>query len=302
MKAIATKTIFVSAIVGALLVWPFAQDRAQSPAPEGKEKPKAEEKKEAKPVKPLEKPCAGKLLVRHAYSVCGPDKVWHVVEDDYYDCPPVQKFRVYDHPTEQPCDKPPPDPIKDGYVEFNGSGCVDYKDIGPMDVYECYNGFWYLVTYEVYECSDGRRLVSLKDRKQTGKPCKEEKPEIALPTIALNQLPTTGRETLAALVAENKVRTNITGTGETIGHIADVRIDNLNDQTGSVPPDSHSHLKRNDADKLLRITKSKYDTADKLEKDGALKGIPYKDKKKRKEVIEQWSVWSDPQISEIEGG
>src|SRR4051812_45068376 len=77
---------------------------AQTPVPEGKDKPKAEEKKaepkvdekkpEAKPVKPLESPCGGKLKAMHAYSQCGPDKVWHIIEDDYYDCPPVQKFRV----------------------------------------------------------------------------------------------------------------------------------------------------------------------------------------------------------------
>ncbi len=356
---------FVVIISGSLTL----RSAAQSPTPEGKEKSKDEEKKaEPKPVKPLEKPCAGKLVAMHAHSVCGPDNLWHVVEDDYYDCPPVQKFRVYDHATEQTCDKPPPDPIKDGFVQFNGSGCVDYKEIGPMSIYECYNGFWYLVTYQVSECSDGRRLVSFKDRQQTGKRCDESKPELTLPTLAFNQSPSHSRDTLAALIRGNKVRVSVIGTGETTGHVADVRIENLtgkpincslppmilesrgggkqdvgapngqkvalrahesktvpvdgvcldrhkppvekgvgsdfvmNDPAGNVPFDEHSHLTRRNVDKLLRIAKSKQDAADKLEKEGLLKDMPYKDKKKRKEIVEQWSVWTDPRISEIEGG
>ncbi|HEX4638289.1 MAG TPA: hypothetical protein VH170_02265 [Chthoniobacterales bacterium] len=160
----------------------------------------------------------------------------------------------------------------------------------------------------------------------------------------------------------------IIGTGETIGHIADVRIDNLSDQSincsipamvlesgsgknqdyvvphdqevalrpheskivpvdgicvnrhkppvgkgiggdlvmhdpgGNVPQDAHSHLKHHDADKLLKICKGKYDTVDKLQKDGAFKDFPYRDKEKQKEIALQWSTWSDPRISEIEGG
>ena len=57
-------------------------------------------------IKPLETPCeGGQLLTRLAYSECGPDGFWHVVEDDYYRCPDgvTRAFRVRDTPTTQPC-------------------------------------------------------------------------------------------------------------------------------------------------------------------------------------------------------
>src|ERR1051326_8044358 len=160
----------------------------------------------------------------------------------------------------------------------------------------------------------------------------------------------------------------IIGTGETIGHVADVRVDNLTDQpidcslpptvlesgggksqdyviphgqevalrphesktipmdgicvnrhkppvgngiggdlvmndpTGDIPQDSHSHLKPKEGDKLLRLCTAKYDAVDRLQKDGAFKDFPYRDKEKQKEIALQWSTWSDPRISEIEGG
>ncbi len=55
--------------------------------------------------KPLETPCQGQLVSRHAYSECGPDGFWHVVEDDYYSCHDgtTKAFRVSDTPTTQPC-------------------------------------------------------------------------------------------------------------------------------------------------------------------------------------------------------
>ena len=181
---------------------------------------------------------------------------------------------------------------------------------------------------------------------------------------------TTGQSTspnLGALLSDNKVRVETSGTGETIGHIADLKIENLTDQplkfavapmilesgsgrnqhyacpkgqtvglhpretkkipvdgiciarnkppvgkgvTGdlvinegdpTLPPDPKSHIKPKDANKLLRLCTSKYDAADKLLKDGALKDIPYADPKKKKDIVVQWSTWTDPQISELTG-
>ena len=205
--------------------------------------------------------------------------------------------------------------------------------------------------------------VTLRKARECVKKCGEP------PTVAMI-MPggSPGGGTFAALVSGGQLAVNLTGTGETIGHVADAKIDNLTDQaincsipavvlesksgknqdyvvphsenvalgphesktvpmdgvcvnrhkppvgkgvgndlaindpSGNVPRDEHSHLKRDDSDKLLRIAKSKYDAADKLEDDGQLKDIPYKDKKKRKEIVEQWSTWTDPRISEIEGG
>ena len=76
----------------------------------------------------------------------------------------------------------------------------------------------------------------------------------------------------------------------------------MNDPAGNIPHDSHSHLKRGDSDKLLRVCTAKYDAVDKLQKDGAFKDLPYRDKEKQKDICVQWSTWSDPRIAEIEGG
>jgi hypothetical protein len=175
-------------------------------------------------------------------------------------------------------------------------------------------------------------------------------------------------ESFDLCISRDNVAIAIIGTGETIGHVADVRIDNLTDQpincslppmvlesgsgknqdyvvphgqdvalrphesktvpmdgvcvnrhkppvgngiggdlvindpTGNVPRDSHSHLKRGNADKMLRLCTAKYDAVDKLQKDGALKDLPYRDKEKQKDICVQWSTWTDPRISETEGG
>lgn len=174
-------------------------------------------------------------------------------------------------------------------------------------------------------------------------------------------------DNLASLLSDNKIKVNTSGTGETIGHIADLEIQNLTDQPVSftVPPmvlesgsgknqhyacpkseavalDPHGkkrvpmdgvclvrnkpavgkgvtgdllindgkadtpqspdgHLPKKDANKLLRLATSKYEAADKLQREGAFKDIPYTDKQKQKDIVVQWSTWSDPRISELTG-
>jgi hypothetical protein len=176
-----------------------------------------------------------------------------------------------------------------------------------------------------------------------------------------------GAPTLATLVASGKIKLDSVGTGETIGHIADLKIKNISDQpltcaiapmileSGSsknqhyacpigqnvalnphqtktvpmngvclnrnkppvakgvsgdlvineanptAPQNPNSHLPPADAGKLLRICTSKYDAAATLQKDGALKDLPYKDKQKQKDIVVQWSTWCDPRISEMTG-
>jgi hypothetical protein len=170
----------------------------------------------------------------------------------------------------------------------------------------------------------------------------------------------------ASLLNDGSIKVETTGTGETIGHVADFVIQNLTDgpiecvippmilESGSgknqdyacpkrqefalkphesktipvdgvclnrhKPPvgkgvggdllvndgsnpvqDRRSHLKKKDADKLLRICEAKYEAAEKLQKDGALKDLPYHDKQKQKDICVQWSTWADPRISEITG-
>jgi hypothetical protein len=170
---------------------------------------------------------------------------------------------------------------------------------------------------------------------------------------------------LERLIQDGQVKIDNEGTGETIGHIADLKLENLTDQTincvvppmvlesksrknqdyvcpksetvqidphstatvpingvcdnrgkepvgkgvtgdlvintgdPNVPKNPDSHIPANQARDLLRICTSKYDAADKLQKDGALKDLPYKDKQKQKDIVVQWSTWMDPRVCEI---
>ena len=104
--------------------------------------------------------------MRHAYSECQADGFWHVVEDDYYSCPPdgkIEKFRVWDEKTTQPC-KPGDKPIqvaKSVLKDLHGdSSCQAPKKIGDITISDCVNGFWENTTYPLYECLDGTRRIS----------------------------------------------------------------------------------------------------------------------------------------------
>ncbi|PYK31019.1 MAG: hypothetical protein DME57_05205 [Verrucomicrobia bacterium] len=160
-------------------------------------------------------------------------------------------------------------------------------------------------------------------------------------------------------ISDNKVKVDITGTGETIGHIADARISNLTDESIAFtipaavlesrsgknqnygiphttdvalrpheaktipldgicldrhkPPvgkgigddlafndcDPDARIPHDQSDRMLRIAETVYEAADELEEDGKLKEIPYKDPKKRKEIVEQWATWI--RMSEVTG-
>lgn len=176
-----------------------------------------------------------------------------------------------------------------------------------------------------------------------------------------------GSATLATLTASAKVQSDIAGTGETIGHIADLKIQNLTDQpltcaipsmilesrsgknqhyscprgqtvtlgphqtktvpmngvclnrnkppvakgvsgdlimneaNPAAPQNPNSHLSATDAGKLLRSCAAKYTAADQLQKSGALKNLPYHDPQKQKDIVVQWSTWTDPDISQMTG-
>jgi len=108
-------------------------------------------------------PCAGgELLVKHAYSECNADGFWHVVEDDYYACPPngaVTKFRVADDATTQPCGagQNPPSPVGLIYptAAQAGATCQSPTKLGEIQVCEVVGGLWSLSTYIKYQCADG---------------------------------------------------------------------------------------------------------------------------------------------------
>ena len=172
-------------------------------------------------------------------------------------------------------------------------------------------------------------------------------------------------ESLAALAFGGKIEVVTVGTGQSIGHVADLRMRNLTGERLAVPvpamvlesgsrqfqhyacphaqtviigahgaktvpiygvclvrdkppvgqgvtgelivcdgnpssprsPDSHFTAK--EAGKMTRVAKSYGDAAEKLEKEGAFKNMPYHEPKKQKEIATQWGVWSDPKIAKI---
>ena len=185
--------------------------------------------------------------------------------------------------------------------------------------------------------------------------------------ICASSLASGQRDSIGSLTTSGKVRVQTSGTGETIGHVADLKIQNLTDQplTFAVPPmilesssgknqhyacprgqtatlDPHqsktvpmngvclnrnkppvakgvsgdlvvnetnptapqnpnSHLSSTDAGKLLRSCAAKYTAADQLQKSGALKNLPYHDPQKQKDIVVQWSTWTDPVICQMTG-
>ena len=180
--------------------------------------------------------------------------------------------------------------------------------------------------------------------------------------------PETGPATLSSLLSQDQINLDILGTGETIGHVAMLRIENLTDRplTCSVPamilesrsgksqhyacpkrsnlhPETETEVQSAGERGLLEseqtagrqrhdrrfgherrqtergpefrvafpgkksppfitfVQCSKYRAAEKLQKEGELKGFPYKDKKKQREILIQWSTWCDPRICELTG-
>jgi hypothetical protein len=108
----------------------------------------------------LQTPCpGGTLLARQTYSVCEPDGFWHVVEDDWYDCPPVTKFRVADTKTDQPCNsaQTPPNPVGLLYCTSADvvSTCQGYNTAGPITVCTGLGGLWQASSYIQDQCMDG---------------------------------------------------------------------------------------------------------------------------------------------------
>lgn len=116
-------------------------------------KPKTAEKPKSKP---LEMPCkGGTFVLRHSYPQCQADGLWHIVEDDYYKCPPEGKltgFRVTDLNTKAKCSDPTPSPIGTLYRigMINKDSICNYT--GELVVPECRDNKWVNITYSRYVC------------------------------------------------------------------------------------------------------------------------------------------------------
>lgn len=67
----------------------------------------------------------------------------------------------------------------------------------------------------------------------------------------------------------------------------------------NVPKHPGCHLSDKNVSDLLRVSDSVYRAVDQILKDGALKNFPYKDKQEQENILVQWSMWTNPQVSEI---
>lgn len=170
-------TCLIIITLASISCWPGKDDGVASPTPT----PAASATPKPSPTpapfsKPLEKPCAnGRLLVSHAYSECGEDGFWHVVQDDYYDCPPVTKYRVADTPTNQRCKEgagevvASPKPVGIGYKDFRppDPGCQSAQPTNQtIAISVCENGFWLNEIYRLYDCvpDKSKRITQPPDR------------------------------------------------------------------------------------------------------------------------------------------
>ncbi len=154
------------------------ENAVPSPSPATVSTPKAD-----KPCESLETPCDGKLLVRHAYSLCC-SGVWHVVEDAYHNCPPLTVFRVSDSTTMQTCEAGSPVPEGLGpYPEIRDL-CPNSADTGEkITITECFRGQWRTATYSIYKCPETNAKGILKATPDSVKehriPCSEGMPRFA---------------------------------------------------------------------------------------------------------------------------
>jgi hypothetical protein len=80
-------------------------------------------------------------------------------------------------------------------------------------------------------------------------------------------------------------------------NVSDELVFNTGDPAAAKHHDCHRTGK--EARDLLRYTEAKYSCVEDLEKKGGLKDFPYSDKQKQKDILVQWSTWSDPRICQI---
>ncbi len=135
---------------------------SESPAPPSRTHRLVFEVGAAPKIPNLQTPCeGGRLQVRHAYSTCI-GGTWHVVEDDYYECPPdmtSRSFRVMDIDTEQPCSESRPSPIGSVFKGLDPT-CQSPVKIGAIVLSQCPSGTWEHATYDIFECSDHSKRVA----------------------------------------------------------------------------------------------------------------------------------------------
>ena len=73
----------------------------------------------------------------------------------------------------------------------------------------------------------------------------------------------------------------------------------INTGDKSVRQNSECHNSASETDEILRLITPKFECVEQLQKEGLLKDLPYADKREQRNVLIQWSVWSDSRISQM---
>ena len=73
----------------------------------------------------------------------------------------------------------------------------------------------------------------------------------------------------------------------------------MNTGDPAIPTDPGCKIPGNQINDLVRICGSKYDAVEDLVDSGELKDFPYKDKEKQRDILIQWSTWTDPRVCQV---
>jgi hypothetical protein len=158
--------------------------------------------------------CSGgqSLGVYHAYSECqtnsAGERVWFVVTDHYYSCPPnntVRQFRLDEQETAQPCDQPAP--AQNALVQDLGPRDQSPQEDGEFVFVECINGFWHRVHYQRHRLPDGSIRISrpAKALHNTMVPCDQTRPMVVAGVeISTRTAARVGQGTLTGVVVATR--------------------------------------------------------------------------------------------------
>ena len=89
------------------------------------------------------------------------------------------------------------------------------------------------------------------------------------------------------------------GKGQLVARDARGSALNPGDFSDGKPP--AAHLAPEHLGKLIAVAQSYDDAAEKLEKKGAFKDMPYSDPETRKNIVKQWGPWMDPELAKVTG-
>jgi hypothetical protein len=135
----------------------------------------------------VQTPCRNGQLtgVYHAHSECQANRagqrVWFVVTDSYYSCPPqnaVVAYRTHEVETDQPCNRPAPQ--QRSFVAELGPGDQSPQPDGEFVFMECIGGVWHRAYYQRHRLPDGSVRISRPATRleTTNVPCDGPRPPL----------------------------------------------------------------------------------------------------------------------------